>query len=88
MRPACFAGVEGLRGCCNIKSYAVDVLPFVKTYIPAPLQYPVSDASFAFCNGLCELFYGAGMLGKVGACVKLLRCIVTPKAFAPRAKAA
>lgn len=83
-----FAGVEGLRGCCNIKSYAVDVLPFVKTYIPAPLQYPVSDASFAFCNGLCELFYGAGMLGKVGACVKLLRCIVTPKAFAPRAKAA
>jgi aldehyde dehydrogenase (NAD+) len=33
-----FAGPEGLRACCLMKSVVVDKVSFIKTSIPAPLQ--------------------------------------------------
>ncbi len=36
-----FAGVEGLRGCCNVRSVTLDRFPGIRTTIPPPLQYPV-----------------------------------------------
>ena len=33
-----FAGVEGLRGCCHVKSVVVDGVPGIRTDIPRPLQ--------------------------------------------------
>jgi acyl-CoA reductase-like NAD-dependent aldehyde dehydrogenase len=33
-----FAGVEGLRGCCHVKSVVVDGVPGIRTDIPPPLQ--------------------------------------------------
>lgn len=47
-----FAGIEGLRGCCNTKAVVVDRVPWLmRTDIPPPLQYPVSTAAFPFCSG-------------------------------------
>ena len=33
-----FAGPEGLRACCLMKSVVVDTVSCIKTSIPAPLQ--------------------------------------------------
>lgn len=47
-----FAGVEGLRGCCTTKAVVVDRFPLLmRTDIPPPLQYPVSNKAFPFCAG-------------------------------------
>lgn len=33
-----FAGPEGLKACCLMKSVVIDKVPFIKTTIPTPLQ--------------------------------------------------
>jgi aldehyde dehydrogenase (NAD+) len=62
-----FAGVEGLRGCCLMRSITSDKFPGVRTNIPPPLQYPVKARGFAFCQALVNLFYGDGLWTKVKA---------------------
>ncbi|PFH59442.1 hypothetical protein XA68_12319 [Ophiocordyceps unilateralis] len=57
-----FAGPEGLRGLCNVKSVCEDRFPRLRlrTNIPRPLRYPVPDQQRAwdFVHGLVELGYG------------------------------
>lgn len=56
-----FAGEEGLRSLCNLKSVSRDRLPgLVRTTIPGPLQYPIGGARRAWrmCCGIVELGYG------------------------------
>lgn len=53
-----FAGPEGLRGCCHIKAYVEDGLPFARTDIPPPLRYPLKPHAFDFIEGLISLIYG------------------------------
>lgn len=57
-----FAGREGLRGLCNIKSVCEDRLAWVgvHTAIPPPLRYPVpsQQSAWAFAHGVVELGYG------------------------------
>lgn len=57
-----FAGEEGLRGLCNVKSICRDRWPGVKTQIPARLDYPIKSAGKAweFCSGLVQLGYATG----------------------------
>ncbi|GAQ84711.1 aldehyde dehydrogenase family 22 member A1 [Klebsormidium nitens] len=82
-----FAGVEGLRGCCSVKSIAEDRFSFVKTYIPKPIQYPVSSSGFQFLQALVGLFYGAGLRRKVSAGWALVQCMLPPpKAVETQAK--
>lgn len=67
-----FAGPEGLQACCLMKSVVVDRISFVKTSIPAQLQYPVSEKTFGFGQGLLQLFYEPTLVGKAKAVLKLI----------------
>lgn len=43
-----FGGEEGLLGLCNAKSVCFDVLPFISTQIPKPLDYPIRSSRKAW----------------------------------------
>eukprot|EP00899_Mesostigma_viride_P010789 jgi/Mesvir1/19711/Mv09971-RA.1 len=75
-----FAGIEGLRGCCVAKAVVEDRLPFIKTTIPPPLQYPVKESAFAFVSSLIRMFYGVGLGAKAHGLAALLKCLVMPGA--------
>lgn len=55
-----FAGPEGLRACCLMKSVVVDKVPFIKTTIPKQLQVRL---------GSCAEGGRGGMLGSTSALV-------------------
>ncbi|KAK1825138.1 Meiotic Sister-Chromatid recombination aldehyde dehydrogenase [Friedmanniomyces endolithicus] len=62
-----FAGEEGLRGLCNVKSVCVDRWPgLVKTAIPGNLDYPQRKGSFGMGRGVVEVGYGEGWRRRVG----------------------
>lgn len=79
-----FAGIEGLRGCCHVKSVVVDGIPGIRTDIPPPLRYPVKPNAFAFCKSLCHMFFGLGLAEKVAGLGMLLKAFVAPAG--PRSK--
>ncbi|ATY60443.1 oxidoreductase (Msc7) [Cordyceps militaris] len=60
-----FAGHEGLRGLCNIKSVCEDRFGWlgIRTGIPPPMQYPVpnQEKSWRFAQGVVEVGYGEGL---------------------------
>ncbi|KAG6010966.1 hypothetical protein E4U43_008520, partial [Claviceps pusilla] len=70
-----FAGEEGLRGLCNIKSVCQDRFGWlgIRTAIPPPVQYPVAsqDKGWVFTQGVIELGYG-GWLTKAKGLRKIL----------------
>ncbi|KEY68699.1 hypothetical protein S7711_00573 [Stachybotrys chartarum IBT 7711] len=57
-----FAGEEGLRGMCNIKSVCEDRFGWlgIRTGIPPPVRYPVASQrrGWAFTQGVVQLGYG------------------------------
>lgn len=58
-----FAGEEGLRGLCNVKSICQDRWPsLVRTQIPSRLDYPIKSAvkAWEFCSALVQLGYATG----------------------------
>lgn len=63
-----FAGEEGLRGVCNLKSIVVDRFGWlgVRTGIPPPVRYPIKDQerSWRFTKGIVEIGYALGWLSK------------------------
>jgi hypothetical protein len=71
-----FAGEEGLRGLCNIKSVCEDRFGWlgIRTSIPPPMRYPVGsqDKSWRFAQGVVELGYG-GAATKVTGLTKILK---------------
>ncbi|KAH0448431.1 hypothetical protein IEQ34_022231 [Dendrobium chrysotoxum] len=71
-----FAGVEGLRACCLVKSVVEDRWwPYVKTKIPKPIQYPISDNAFEFQETLVEALYGLNLWDRLRALVGVLKMI-------------
>ncbi|KAK0633292.1 Aldehyde/histidinol dehydrogenase [Immersiella caudata] len=72
-----FAGEEGLRGLCNLKSVCEDRFGWlgVRTAIPRPLQYPVPNQpkSWRFAKGVVEVGYGTTLKRKVGGVLGILR---------------
>ncbi|KAI8799419.1 Aldehyde/histidinol dehydrogenase [Cladochytrium replicatum] len=52
-----FAGIEGLRGQCYLKSITEDRVAVVKTAIPKPLEFPLTKRSRVFMDGLMRLLY-------------------------------
>ncbi|XP_051213538.1 aldehyde dehydrogenase 22A1 [Lolium perenne] len=82
-----FAGVEGLRACCLVKAVVEDRWwPYVKTMIPKPIQYPVSENGFAFQQLLVETLYGISVWDRLRSLVNLLKMISEQKATATRKK--
>ncbi|XVF62456.1 hypothetical protein PTKIN_Ptkin09bG0009200 [Pterospermum kingtungense] len=71
-----FAGVEGLRACCLVKSVVEDRWwPYIKTKIPRPIQYPVAENGFEFQVSLVETLYGLNIWDRLRALVNVLKII-------------
>ncbi|KAJ9699785.1 hypothetical protein PVL29_005585 [Vitis rotundifolia] len=71
-----FAGIEGLRACCLVKSVVEDRWwPFIKTKIPKPIQYPVADNGFEFQESLVEALYGLNVWDRLRALVHVLKIL-------------
>ncbi|OTA61427.1 ALDH-like protein [Hypoxylon sp. EC38] len=72
-----FAGEEGLRGLCNLKSVCEDRFAWlgVRTAIPPPVRYPVRDQGrgWRFTRGVVGLGYAITIREKLGALVDVLR---------------
>ena len=72
-----FAGEEGLRGLCNIKSICEDRFGWlgVRTAIPPPAQYPVKnqDGAWRFARGIVRLGYSLGIGGMVEGIVDVVK---------------
>jgi acyl-CoA reductase-like NAD-dependent aldehyde dehydrogenase len=60
-----FAGPEGLRGLCNIRSVCEDRIPFIKNAIPPPMAYPSTGVGHYFAKGLIKMFYSTRILGRL-----------------------
>ncbi|XP_042518072.1 aldehyde dehydrogenase 22A1 [Macadamia integrifolia] len=75
-----FAGVEGLRACCLVKSVVEDRWwPFIKTKIPKPIQYPIAENGFDFQESLVETLYGLNVWDRLRALVNVLKIISEQK---------
>ncbi|XP_010940924.1 aldehyde dehydrogenase 22A1 [Elaeis guineensis] len=71
-----FAGVEGLRACCLVKSVVEDRWwPYIKTKIPKPIQYPVAENGFEFQESLVEALYGLNVWDRLQALVNVLKIL-------------
>ncbi|KAK3699707.1 Meiotic Sister-Chromatid recombination aldehyde dehydrogenase [Vermiconidia calcicola] len=54
-----FAGEEGLRSLCNVKSVCADRFPPIyMTTIPEKLDYPMGKSAWPFGRGIVEVGYG------------------------------
>ncbi|CAB1116703.1 ALDH [Ectocarpus sp. CCAP 1310/34] len=72
-----FAGPEGLRACCLLKSVTVDRFPKIMgTVVPAPLQYPVAKSGARFAASMTRMFYCDSLADKLWAVVQLVRASV------------
>jgi acyl-CoA reductase-like NAD-dependent aldehyde dehydrogenase len=60
-----FAGPEGLRGLCLIRSVCEDRFDFIRNSIPPPMQYPSTGVGHLFAGGLINMFYSTSILGKL-----------------------
>ncbi|KAL7178291.1 hypothetical protein ACSBR2_031440 [Camellia fascicularis] len=71
-----FAGVEGLRACCLVKSVVEDRWwPYIKTKIPKPIQYPVAENGFEFQESLVEALYSLNVWDRLRALVNVLKLL-------------
>lgn len=71
-----FAGIEGLRACCLVKSVVEDRWwPLIKTKIPKPIQYPVAENGFEFQESLVEALYGLNIWDRLRALVNVLKLL-------------
>ncbi|PIA40992.1 hypothetical protein AQUCO_02300045v1 [Aquilegia coerulea] len=71
-----FAGIEGLRACCLVKSVVEDRWwPYIKTKIPKPIQYPVAENCFEFQESLVETLYGLNIWDRLRALVNVLKIL-------------
>ncbi|KAI0397706.1 ALDH-like protein [Xylariaceae sp. FL0594] len=74
-----FAGEEGLRGLCHLKSVCEDRLGGdvlgVRTSIPPPVRYPVGsqDRGWRFVRGVVDIGYGITLVDKFWGLVDVLR---------------
>ena len=72
-----FAGPEGLRGLCVLRSICDDRFSFLRASIPGPLQYPSCGSGFQFATSLVRTFYGYGLTQKVSGVFGLLKSLVS-----------
>jgi hypothetical protein len=61
-----------------MKSVVVDGIPFIRTDIPPPLQYPVQDCAFAFCKALCHMFFGLNLREQAMGLCMLAKAFLLP----------
>ncbi|EMC94576.1 hypothetical protein BAUCODRAFT_149713 [Baudoinia panamericana UAMH 10762] len=68
-----FAGEEGLRSLCNLKSVCSDRWPsLIKTAIPEALDYPMKPHAFSMGRGIVEVGYGETLKRQAGGLRRIL----------------
>jgi len=67
-----FAGPEGLRGLCMIRSVCEDKIGFIRNSIPPPMQYPSTAIGHLFAQGLIGFFYSTSLLGNLQGVWKII----------------
>ncbi|XP_019181178.1 PREDICTED: aldehyde dehydrogenase 22A1 [Ipomoea nil] len=71
-----FAGIEGLRACCLVKSVVEDRWwPLIKTKIPKPIQYPVAENGFECLESIVEALYSLNIWDRLRALVNVVKFI-------------
>mmetsp|Transcript_44242 Transcript_44242/g.120536 ORF Transcript_44242/g.120536 Transcript_44242/m.120536 type:complete len:245 (-) Transcript_44242:580-1314(-) len=75
-----FAGPEGLRGLCMIRSVCEDRFPAIKNSIPPPLQYPSKGSGPTFAQGLMLMFYSPSLTMKAQGLIELLSAVMASPA--------
>jgi acyl-CoA reductase-like NAD-dependent aldehyde dehydrogenase len=78
-----FAGVEGLRGCCLMKTVTRDRFGWLKTRLPRNFKYPVSDNAFELSAEITDLLYNVYGLGRFDN-VRNLIGLTLSRTFRPR----
>jgi acyl-CoA reductase-like NAD-dependent aldehyde dehydrogenase len=73
-----FAGPEGLRGLCSIRSICEDLVPFIRNSIPPPMAYPSTGIGHLFAQGLINFFYSTSLIGNVQGVISLIKYSVVP----------
>lgn len=73
-----FAGPEGLRGLCLMRSVCEDRFSFIRNSIPPPLKYPAraTGAGHKFAEGLIRLFYSETFAGRFRGLTGLLSSLL------------
>lgn len=74
-----FAGPEGLRALCLMKSTVTDMIPGLRTSIPPVLSYPTKPNSMMFCKGLVGLCHGMSLPERIAGIARLAKAAVTSK---------
>jgi aldehyde dehydrogenase (NAD+) len=75
-----FAGVEGLRGNCNIRSATSDRFYGIRTNLPPMLRFPLTTASIKFQESLVGTLYGSSWAESLKSMANLVAVAVTGKA--------
>lgn len=73
-----FAGPEGLRSLCLMRSVCEDRFPFafLRSSIPPAMQYPSTGVGHHFATGLLRLFYAETYLGRLRGLSQLIACLL------------
>jgi acyl-CoA reductase-like NAD-dependent aldehyde dehydrogenase len=74
-----FAGPEGLRGLCMIRSVCEDLIPFIRNSIPPPMHYPASGVGHYFAQGLIYMFYSTSFINNLKGIFMLIKYSVVKK---------
>lgn len=74
-----FAGPEGLRGLCMIRSVCEDLIPFIRNSIPPPMHYPSTGVGHLFAQGLINMFYSTSIFGNLKGIFMLAKYSIIKK---------
>mmetsp|Transcript_11263 Transcript_11263/g.12742 ORF Transcript_11263/g.12742 Transcript_11263/m.12742 type:complete len:213 (+) Transcript_11263:2-640(+) len=72
-----FAGPEGLRGLCTVRSVVENRASFLAPSIPAQIAYPSTGQGPAFCSALVEIMYGHGLWARVKGVLNIIKASVS-----------
>lgn len=73
-----FAGPEGLRGLCMIRSVCEDLIPSLRNSIPPPMAYPATGVGHMFAQGLINMFYSTSIWGNIKGMLMLAKYSMMP----------
>lgn len=74
-----FAGPEGLRGLCSIRSVCEDLIPFIRNSIPPPMHYPSTGVGHHFAQGLINFFYSPSLIQNIKGVFALIKYSIPSK---------
>ena len=68
-----FAGPEGIRGLCLIRSVCEDRFSFIRNSIPYAMHYPATGVGHLFAKRLINMFYSTSFTGKILGVIDVIK---------------